>query len=103
MMQTIKLIEDIKGDKYIIFKDSKGCGIASFAHEQVEMFLKDNPDILFYHFYVQDGQKLKIEIQDKYNIQHQSPQLIIIDNKTNKKEVLNHYNITVEKIKEKLK
>ena len=93
---SCKQVSDCTGEFFFIFKDSRQCGIAAFAKDELDLFLSTHK-IKTYHFYVQDNHKLKIDIQDTYGVRHQSPQLLIVQHG---KVIahLNHYAITAKNI-----
>jgi bacillithiol system protein YtxJ len=80
MIIQIHSINDIKGDNYLVYKHSLTCPISAAANRKVETYSQKNPDVPIYMCVVQGNEDLKMEIAKKYDIKHESPQVIIVKN-----------------------
>lgn len=83
MKQKILTIEDfhaIERDKTPVFivKNSLTCPISYQAFSEVEKYADQNNDIPVYFLHVQEARQLSNYIANQYNVQHQSPQLLLI-------------------------
>jgi bacillithiol system protein YtxJ len=68
----------------IIFKHSYKCPISHRAKREMDAFLKNNKQELEYEFVdVIDNRERSNEIAEQYGIQHESPQIIILDDNKN--------------------
>ena len=87
----------------IIFKHSTRCPISRRAKNEMDAFLKNNPGKQEYEFVdVIDNRKRSNEIEELYGIQHESPQIIILDDNGSVIWNASHYDITESSIKEAL-
>jgi bacillithiol system protein YtxJ len=87
----------------IIFKHSTRCPISRRAKNEMDAFLKNNPGELEYELVdVIDNRKRSNEIEEMYDIQHESPQIIILDDNGSVIWNASHYDITESSIKEAL-
>jgi bacillithiol system protein YtxJ len=85
-------VEDLPED-CIVFKHSNTCPVSARAKMEMDKLEEENIQLLV----VQDEPDLKWAIADKYNIKHESPQVLIIkEGKVVK--VFNHNQITAEAI-----
>lgn len=92
-----ELFEKSKETPVILFKHSLTCPISTDAASQMSIIDEDVNLIV-----VQSARNISKEIENRTNIQHQSPQLIIIKDG---KPVFNtsHYKITVDTVEGALK
>lgn len=67
--------------KYIIFKHSTRCSISSFAKRNFEKEFNIESTIPCYYLDLISYRDISNEIASELNIQHQSPQAFLIDNK----------------------
>lgn len=94
-------IETISTKKpVLIFKHSTRCGISRFALKNFEKSFDIEPEILDCYFLdLLSYRNISSEVAEKFSVQHQSPQAILIVNET----VVyhdSHSSISVNKIKE---
>jgi len=93
------ILEKSKEKPSIIFKHSTRCGISSHALFRLESeWNKLNKEINFYYLDLLNYRNISNEIAQKFNVTHQSPQIIIIQNK----KVISHFShqsISIDKIK----
>jgi len=86
----------------LIFKDSTRCGISRMALKNFEkQYDLNGSQIELYYLDLLNNKTLSNEIATKFQISHQSPQVIVIQNE----KVIyddSHYQISVEEIKEKV-
>ena len=74
-----RLLQDSYRFPVIIFKHSTRCATSSVALSRVERDLKDeHGEIEFYYLDVIQCRELSRMIADKLNIEHQSPQMLLI-------------------------
>jgi bacillithiol system protein YtxJ len=89
------IMDDGKKQPVIIFKHSTACSVSARAKGEVEAFMKETgKDVCL--VVVQDEKMVSNELADKLKIQHESPQLLVVDKKN--VTVLNHFSITKDKI-----
>lgn len=76
-----KLIDRSSGKPQCIFKNSTSCGISSMVLRSFEAQYDLNPEQAdFYLLHIQHNRPLSNEIAQRFNIRHESPQLLIIKN-----------------------
>ncbi|MBW2998623.1 thioredoxin family protein [Candidatus Woesearchaeota archaeon] len=98
MYTKLNSIDEIS-DNAIIFKHSNTCSLSARAKDEVNKIAeKENIFIII----VQENRELSNKIEEVYKIKHESPQFIIIRN-NEPQSVLNHLEITEEKIEKLLK
>ena len=83
-----------KEGKFIIFKDSPTCPISAKAREEVAQY-KGDLEIITVD--VLSEKELKMEIAEKYGVEHESPQILVIDGQKCIAD-FSHYDITAEKL-----
>lgn len=88
-------------DEFIIFKHSVTCPISKRAKTEMDWFVEHSL-IPVYILIVQEQKELSIEIERKFNVKHDSPQIIVFK-KGKVFKVLNHYDITREAVVEAAK
>lgn len=76
-------LEDIVATSFkrpqVIFKHSRTCGISSMARRRFEKTAEHHGDRLGFHVLViQDNRELSNTISSRFEIRHESPQLLII-------------------------
>lgn len=98
MIKTIKNEIELQGDVFFIFKHSEICPI-SVAADNVVRKAESEIKVPIYKLIVQNARDLSNKIAEKYEIKHESPQMILIKDG---KAIWNqsHYNINEENIKE---
>ena len=91
-------LEEIKkesdAEAILIFKHSTRCGISSMVKRQFEgLFAEEHQSLKVYYLDLLNYRAISNEIEEIFNVLHQSPQLIVIRNQT---AVFNasHYDIT---------
>jgi len=83
----------------IIFKHSTKCPTSRRAKKEMDAFLTNNKQALEYEFVdVIDNRDRSDEIEKQYGIQHESPQIIILDDDDNVTWDASHRAITEESI-----
>lgn len=101
---TQEVLEDMwktSSDKFVyLFKKSTTCPLSADAFEEFNEFLNlTNIDIEPFFVKVRETREISNQIADETNVQHQSPQILLIKNK----EVLwhaSHTKITVDSLTE---
>lgn len=90
--------EDIfnKQGKFIIFKHSPRCAVSLEAKEEVKKY---EGDLEIIEINVLEEQELKMEIADRYKVQHESPQIMIIEDQKCI-DSFSHYDIKAERLNE---
>ena len=71
--------EILKLDKAIIFKHSTQCPISADALAEFESFLSEDPAVMAYYVDVIKDRSLSQKIAQTFNIQHESPQILILE------------------------
>lgn len=83
----------------IIFKHSTSCAISSHAYSSVSDYIANSDMSPPVHMLtIQETGELKMHIANVLNVTHESPQLIIIDNRK-VVDVLNHWDISEKNIR----
>lgn len=86
----------------VIFKHSIRCGISSMVKEQLENdwnFQKD--DLVFYYLDLINERPISNAIAERFNVLHQSPQIIILKNGESIYDT-SHHNVSVRAIRNAL-
>lgn len=65
----------------LIFKHSTRCSISRFALKQFEFEFDMQEVILPYYLDLLNFREVSNEIANRYNVQHQSPQILVLKNK----------------------
>lgn len=97
--QMNNFIDEHTGQSYWIFKHSATCPISRRAFRELEGFLESSqgkawPVVVIV---VQEAREVSNEIANKFGVQHQSPQILLI----NQTEVIwhtSHSNITAQQL-----
>jgi bacillithiol system protein YtxJ len=86
-------------DMKIYFKHSTRCPISAGAKMEMDSFLEHNTDgIEFELIDVISNRARSIEIAEKFDIEHESPQIILADDNDNVLWTASHRRITEERI-----
>lgn len=65
----------------VIFKHSRTCGISSMARRRFEQTADDfSNHFEFYFLTIQDHRQLSNEIASRFQVRHESPQLLVLKN-----------------------
>ncbi len=98
--QIEQLIKQSYERPQVIFKHSISCGISAMAKHKLEMNWERDIDSDFYYLDLLSFRSVSNEIASRFNVTHQSPQLIIIrDGKAIDK--VSHHAIHFDWIKER--
>lgn len=101
-LKTENDLEEIAGnDLVIIFKHSTQCPISANAHKEMEQFLRVHKNAPVYLVKVIESRPVSNAIAKMTNIQHESPQVIVLQRG---KPVwhASHYDITAVEIEQAL-
>ncbi|WP_163539215.1 bacillithiol system redox-active protein YtxJ [Gracilibacillus sp. YIM 98692] len=82
-IKTIKDIKEFKEleythDSLVVFKHSLTCPISAAANTEFENFSK-KVDLPLFRLYVQEARDLSSYLEEKYNVRHESPQALKIE------------------------
>lgn len=81
ILDDIKQLDDLvelSNDKtVVIFKHSTRCGISRAVKKAFEKQFKDK-DAIFYYLDLLKHRDISNEIASRFNVQHQSPQLLVL-------------------------
>jgi len=100
--QIDKIIERSKSKPCLIFKHSISCPISSMAKSRVERGWNISEESLeVYYLDLINYRSVSNYIADVFQVEHQSPQVLLIENGTCLFNT-SHLDITVKEIKEKL-
>lgn len=76
-----QLVEKSKTKPVVIFKHSTRCGVSSHAMHKLETNWQfKEEDLHFYYLDLLSYRNISNEIADRFNVVHQSPQIIIVKN-----------------------
>ena len=80
--QLLTLDEESKKEKVFIFKHSTRCNISSAALNRIERKWGENDSSLIKPYFLDllTYRKISNEIAERYNVAHESPQLLVIEN-----------------------
>ncbi len=93
------IIEDSNTKTQVIFKHSTRCGISSSVRRRFEEQFEASSIIELHFLDIISNRAVSNEISDRFNVMHQSPQLLIIKNR----EIVHHashYDIIGDEISE---
>ncbi|RSK38262.1 bacillithiol system redox-active protein YtxJ [Mangrovimonas spongiae] len=77
--EQLNLLEEASNNKLqIIFKHSTRCGISSMVKRQFEKEFPININVDLYYLDLLKYRDISNQITTKFNIQHESPQLLIV-------------------------
>lgn len=85
----------------LIFKHSTRCSISRFALKQFEFEFDMQEVILPYYLDLLNFREVSNEIANRYNVQHQSPQILVLKNKEVVYHV-SHEGIAVSELKKRV-
>ncbi|MCT8137344.1 bacillithiol system redox-active protein YtxJ [Anaerobacillus sp. CMMVII] len=94
--ELVKVIEE--KDKVLFLKNSTTCPISHEAFRQYEKFANEMEENMYY-LNVQEARSFSNEIAERFNVKHESPQVLLFKNG----EVTwhaSHWEITTKKLKE---
>jgi bacillithiol system protein YtxJ len=97
-----KALQDSKEAPVYIYKHSSSCNISRGAWRAVQELSEDKPEMQFRRILVRENKPLSNDIAEKLNVEHQSPQIILINNGVPVWSAT-HYGITRETIMGALK
>lgn len=81
MVQLDAIVEDSKTKPVVIFKHSTRCGISSMALRHFENSFELDPEHMDLYFLdLLSNRQLSDEVGYRFQVMHQSPQLIVIRN-----------------------
>ena len=78
--QLDKIDEDSKGRTQAIFKHSSTCGISRVVLKMFKDSFDSEWDCDLYFLTIQAHRDISNEIEDRYGVRHESPQLLIVKN-----------------------
>lgn len=90
-------VEKSKQEPVIVFKHSVTCPISAYAKREMDAFLNESKRIA-YLLIVQEQRPLSSAVADHFQVRHESPQALLID-QGEVKTVLNHGQITQAALK----
>ena len=99
MENVDQCLEKSQNETVFILKHSTICPISSSAKSEVDAFIKET-NATVYLVIVQEQRALAAEIADRLGISHQRPQAICIKDGRATGE-FSHYDITMDKLKDK--
>ncbi|MFK8061297.1 MAG: bacillithiol system redox-active protein YtxJ [Polaribacter sp.] len=94
LQQLEEIKEQSKTESILIFKHSTRCGISSMVIKQFEkLFTEDHQNLKVYYLDLLNYRNISDEVGYKFQIMHQSPQLIVVKNEVSVYNA-SHYDIT---------
>jgi bacillithiol system protein YtxJ len=73
--QFAELLE--KEKKFFLLKHSLTCPISHAAYQEYQKFADENQSVPTYYLAVQESRPLSNEISEKFQIKHESPQVLL--------------------------
>ncbi|WNS74629.1 bacillithiol system redox-active protein YtxJ [Bacillus sp. DTU_2020_1000418_1_SI_GHA_SEK_038] len=67
-------------EQFIVLKHSSTCPISQAAYEEYESFASEHENLPIYYLIVQEDRSLSNQIAEKFNIKHESPQVLLFKN-----------------------
>lgn len=102
-ISTLDNIDEISVQQYVaIFKHSTTCSISGMSKQRLERKWTDNIPIKIWYLDLLKHRDISNAIAQKFNVQHESPQILLIKNK----ECIyhaSHMEITVNDLLENIK
>lgn len=95
-MKEIGSLEEIKEQKYFIFKHSLICPLSTTAFREVAA-VETEMSIPVYIIAIQQQRDLSNQVASRFGIVHESPQLILVDD-DHVMWSASHFNITADSI-----
>ncbi|XOU94853.1 MAG: bacillithiol system redox-active protein YtxJ [Candidatus Kerfeldbacteria bacterium] len=89
-------LEKSNHELIILFKHSNTCPTSASAFLEIEN-LEKKIDVPIFKIVVQDYRKLSDKVEDLLEVQHESPQAILI-NQSHEKKIFNHEEITEDNL-----
>ncbi len=101
-IEQLGLLEDqSETQPVLIFKHSTRCSISRFALKQFEFEFDMQEAILPYYLDLLNFREVSNEIANRYSVQHQSPQILVLKNKEVVYDV-SHEGIAVSELKKRV-
>ena len=75
-----KLATALQSDQAVLYKNSISCSISAFAMREIQQFSNEHPEIVVFMLEVREQRPLSQKIATRFNIPHESPQVIVIQN-----------------------
>lgn len=97
LLKLDEIISDSFKNQIFIYKHSESCPLSARAKYYVEAIFTKNSNFAVYQVNVLSEKKMSTKISQVFEIKHESPQLLLIKNGKAEK-VLNHYDISSDKI-----
>ena len=82
-IDTIDQFEELlkKEDRFFLLKHSLTCPISHAAYQEYEKYAAgEDQSVPAYYLAVQDARPLSTEIAEKFEIKHESPQVLLFNN-----------------------
>ena len=96
-----ELEEAFRAEKAVIFKHSTACGISARARKEIERYAQKHAGVAVYLVDVREQRVLSMRTAEHFGIQHESPQVIII-NSGRPAWIGSHLAVTAEKIEQEI-
>jgi bacillithiol system protein YtxJ len=78
-LMTFDEFQKISESTFFVLKNSTTCPISQAAYEEYESFAEDEVSQTFYYLNVQDARELSNALADHFQVKHESPQVLLID------------------------
>ncbi len=99
-LQTEDQLDELAGmQSCLVFKHSLTCPISKGAFEQFKAYMEEQQSIPAYYLYIQESRPLSDLIAQRFEIRHESPQVLYIRN-GNVIWSESHWNITKKSLQE---
>ncbi|MEH7250015.1 bacillithiol system redox-active protein YtxJ [Neobacillus niacini] len=99
-IDTLEQFEEVlnQEDQFFLLKHSLTCPISDAAYKEYQKYAGEDESVPTYYLAVQDARPLSNEIAEKFEIKHESPQVLLF----NKGEAIwnaSHWKITNRSLK----
>ena len=86
-----------KSDNFLIFKHSTACPVSAAAYDEVQAYRNETNALPIVTLIVQEEPELKLEVAQRYGVQHKSPQILFIQNQKCADD-FSHHEITKDRL-----
>ncbi|PYZ99113.1 bacillithiol system redox-active protein YtxJ [Alteribacter lacisalsi] len=83
--------------RFLFLKNSTTCPISTQAFNDTEAFAGENTDVPVYYLNVQESRSLSSEVAERFNIKHESPQVLLVE-EGKVKWHNSHWNVTKDNL-----
>ncbi|MEH7255189.1 bacillithiol system redox-active protein YtxJ [Neobacillus niacini] len=81
-IDTVEQFEELlkQEEQFFLLKHSLTCPISDAAYKEFQKYAGEDQSVPTYYLAVQDARPLSTEIAEKFEIKHESPQVLLFNN-----------------------